>query len=61
MSLSAGGDVASGDPGEIGHAENGGAGPGGLLVDLGEFVAGPGQADLESFDLTEPSLAVRLR
>jgi len=34
-----------------------GGAPGGLLVDLGEFLAGCGQADFQSFDLTEPALA----
>lgn len=28
------------------------------VVDLGEFLLGSGEADLESFDFTEPALAV---
>lgn len=32
-------------------------GGGAAVVDLGEFVVGAGQADLETFDLAEPSFA----
>ena len=40
----------------VGQAEvdsGGGRAP----VDLGEFVVGPGEADLESFDFAEPAFA----
>ena len=45
-----------------GHAELDGGGPaleGG--VDLGELVVGAGEADFESFDLTEPAFAFGFR
>ncbi|PJN31542.1 hypothetical protein CG747_44840 [Streptomyces sp. CB02959] len=32
----------------------------GLPVDLGELILGAGEADLESFDLTEPALTLGL-
>ena len=51
------GDVAARDVGEVGHAEVNGCPAGGLPVDLGEFLFGCGQADFQSFDLTEPALA----
>jgi hypothetical protein len=47
---------AAGDARECGHAE---LDRGGLVregcVDLGELVAGAGEADLESFDFAEPA------
>jgi hypothetical protein len=52
------GEVAACDVGKVGHAEVDGGAPGGLLVDLGEFLAGCGEADFQSFDLAEPALAL---
>ena len=43
---------------EGGQAEADRAGGAGSPVDLGEFVFGAGEADLESFDFAEPSFAV---
>ena len=40
----------------VGQAEVDGGG-GRAPVDLGEFVVGPGEADLESFDFAEPAFA----
>jgi hypothetical protein len=46
---------APGDVGECGDAEVDGASVvGGELVDLGEFLLGAGQADLEPIDFAEP-------
>jgi hypothetical protein len=46
---------ASGDVGEVGHAEVDGVALGGELVELGEFLAGSGEADLESVGFAEPA------
>ncbi len=44
-------------PVSAGHSELDGCGSGGEFVELGELGAGGGEADFESFDFTEPSLA----
>jgi len=41
-----------------GHSESDGGGGAGAAVDLGEFVVGAGEADLESFGFAEPAFAV---
>jgi hypothetical protein len=42
---------------ESGHAQgHGGVAAGGQCVELGELGGGRGEADLESFDFTEPAL-----
>jgi hypothetical protein len=33
----------------------------GVFIDLGEFVVGGGEADVQAFDFTEPALSVRKR
>ena len=42
---------------ECGHSESDGGGCAGAPVDLGEFVLGAGEADLESFGFAEPAFA----
>jgi hypothetical protein len=50
---------AAGDAGECGRAElDGGGLPPQGCVDLGELVAGAGQADLQSLDFAEPAFAL---
>jgi hypothetical protein len=50
--------VQAGGAAEGGHAESDWAGGAGAPVDLGEFVFGAGEADLESFGFAEPAFAV---
>lgn len=50
-------DGAAGDVAECGYSEVDGGGSAGALVELGEFVFGSGEADLESFDFAEPVCA----
>src|SRR5271166_1021062 len=50
----------AGDVGEAGHAEADCVAGLGAPVDLGELVAGPGKADLESLCLPGPALAFGL-
>ena len=50
---------AAGDVGEGRHAEEGGGGPAGHLVELGELGVGSGKADFQSFDFAVPSFAFR--
>jgi hypothetical protein len=54
LCLASGRRGAAGYVVEGGHAELGGR----AAVDLGELVLGAGEADLESFDLAEPALAL---
>ena len=49
-------DGASGDLRKAGHPEVGARGFGRDLVELGEFLAGAVEADLEPVDLAEPAL-----
>jgi hypothetical protein len=57
----AGGDRAAGGVGEGGDAElDGVVAVGGDLVHLGEFGAGSGEADSESFGFTEPAVGLGL-
>ena len=49
--------LGQGAPREDGNAQVDGASVGGASFDLGEFVFGTGEADLKSFDLTEPAPA----
>lgn len=51
-------DGPAGDVGEGGQAEVDGCGPAGPLVELGEFLLGGGEADLEAFDPAEPAFAL---
>src|SRR6266480_423822 len=50
--------VHGGAASEGGHSERDRGGGAGAPVDLGEFVFGAGEADLESFGLAEPAFAV---
>jgi hypothetical protein len=45
---------------EGGQAEVDGGGLAGSVVELGEFVLGAGEADLEAFDLAEPAFVLGL-
>ena len=55
------GDGAGCDVGEGGYPEVGSAvAAGGDLVHLGEFLAGAGQADLQSFGFAEPVMLLGL-
>jgi hypothetical protein len=58
LALEAGG--AACDLGEGGHAEVGGAGVGGDLVELIEFLSGAVEADLQAVELAEPALLAGL-
>ena|SRR5260370_41003479 len=50
--------VHGGGAAEGGHSESDWAGGAGAPVDLGEFVFGAGEADLESFGFAGPAFAV---
>ncbi|UQA90670.1 helix-turn-helix domain-containing protein [Streptomyces halobius] len=50
-------DGPAGDIAEGGYAEVDGGGPASPLVELGEFLHGAGEADLEPFDFAEPLLS----
>ena len=51
-----GGDGAAGDVGEAGHAEVDRGATGREVVELGEFVRGGGEADLEAVGFADPAL-----
>lgn len=51
-----GDDRAADEVGEVRHAEVDGVGPGGELVELGEFLLGAGEADAQSVEFAEPAL-----
>jgi hypothetical protein len=53
-----GDDGAAGKVGEAGHAEVNGGAPPGELVELGEFLPGGGEADLQALGLAEPAFAL---
>ena len=52
-----GGRGAAGDLWEAGHPEVGAGRAGGELVELGEFLAGAVEADLQAVDFAEPAFA----
>jgi hypothetical protein len=56
--LAGGGDGAAGDVGEARHAEVDCGAPPGKLVELGEFLPGGGEADLQAVGLAEPAFAL---
>ncbi|WP_020500879.1 hypothetical protein [Sciscionella marina] len=49
---------AAGDVAEGGQAEVDGGSPAGPLVELGEFLFGAGEADLESLDFAVPAFSL---
>ncbi|WP_006247764.1 hypothetical protein [Mycolicibacterium tusciae] len=51
------GEGASDEVGEVWDAEVGGGCSGGEFIELGQFLVGAGEADLQSFDLAEPAFA----
>jgi hypothetical protein len=53
-----GGEGAAGDLGEGWNAEVDRGATGSEIVELGEFVVGGGEADLQSFDLAEPAFTL---
>jgi len=55
-----GGDGAAGGVGEAGHAQVGGCLAAGEPVHLSDFRGRCGEADLESFDFTEPAFMLCL-
>ncbi|GAB5899001.1 hypothetical protein OKHIL_48100 [Mycolicibacterium mageritense] len=53
------GEGASDEVGEVWDAEVDGGCAGGEFIELGQFLVGAGEADLQSFDLAEPAFAAR--